>query len=122
MPDKEQSPEEQKWHKTSAVNLFNRVWELMEKEDRSAEGTDEMIHAAHASVYHWSQVGTAQNIAVGEWQVSRMYTVLNRPEPALAHIRRCLEITEAENVTGFYLASAYEGLARASAVAGNAAD
>ena len=31
-----------------------------------------MIHAAHASRYHWSQVGTKANLARGEWQVSRV--------------------------------------------------
>ena len=49
-----------------------------------------MIHAAHAARYHWSKVGTKANLARGEWQVSRVYTVLERPEPALYHAHRCL--------------------------------
>lgn len=58
------------------------------------------------------------NLARGEWQVSRVYAVLGRAEPALHHARRCLEICEAHGIGDFDLAFAYEALARASAVAG----
>jgi hypothetical protein len=40
-----------------AGHLFNRVWVLLEKPDRSAADDDEMVHAAHASRYHWGQAG-----------------------------------------------------------------
>ena len=59
-----------------------------------------MIHAAHASRYHWSKVGTNANLARGEWQVSRVYTVLDRAEPALYHAHRCLTHVEAGARTG----------------------
>ena len=32
-----------------AVALFNRVWELLEKADRTAEDDHELVNAAHAS-------------------------------------------------------------------------
>ena len=47
-----------------------------------------MIHAAHASRYHWSQVGEPVNVAHGEWQCSHVYAALGRAEPALHHARR----------------------------------
>jgi DNA-binding transcriptional MerR regulator len=103
-----------------AIDLFNGVWRLMEKEERSVEEDDTMLHMAHASRYHWGQVGTAANLARGEWQVSRVYTVLGRGEPALHHARRVLEICQENGIGDWDLAFAYEALARASAVAGDA--
>ena len=104
-----------------AVGLFNHVWTLMETTDRTPEQTDEMIHAAHASRYHWGNVGDASNRARGEWQVSRVYAVLGRGEPALWHAKRCLEICRANGIGDWDLAFAYEALARASRVAGDLA-
>lgn len=102
-----------------AVDLFNGVWRLIEKEDRSREDDDRMLHMAHASRYHWGQVGTVVNVARGEWQVSRVYTVLGRGEPALHHARRVLDLCQANGIGDWDLAYAYEALARACAVAGD---
>ena len=113
---------EAEWHRKWAAALFNRVWTLLLKKRRSKDDVDEMIHAAHASRYHWSKVGTAKHLAIGEWQVSRVYAVLRRPEPALWHARRSLEICEAHRVGDFPLAFAHEALARAYAVAGRKRD
>ena len=108
-------------HRRLGVDLFNKTWTLMEKDDRTVEETDEMIHCAHASAYHWMHVGTAANRARSEWQCSRMYAVLGRAEPALHHARRCLDICEssAEALEDWDLPFAYEALARAHAVAGD---
>lgn len=106
-------------HRKFAVDLFNLVWELLEKAERSQEENDSMLHAAHASRYHWGQVGAPVNLARGEWQISRVYSVLNRLEPALYHARRCLEICQQNDIGDFDLAYAYEALARATALAGD---
>ncbi len=104
-----------------AADCFNKAWTLMEKQGRTREDDDEMVHCAHASAYHWSQVGTAVNRARGEWQCSRVYAILGRAEPALHHARRCLELVEASPVEmeEFDLPAAYEALARAHSVAGD---
>lgn len=102
-----------------AVGLFNLVWTLLEKPNRSREQDDEMLHAAHASRYHWGEVGEAVNLARGEWQCSRVYAVLGRGEPALWHARRCIEIYEENGIGDWDIASGYEAMARASAVAGD---
>ena len=65
--------------KSFAAALFSRVWELLEKQDRSTDEVDEMINAAHASRYFWSSVGTAKNYAIGDWQIARVYSTLGRP-------------------------------------------
>jgi hypothetical protein len=112
------SPDEQQIHRRLAAELFNHVWSLLEKPGRDQADDDRMLHAAHASRFHWGEIGEPVNFARGEWQVSRVYAVLGRTEPALFHARRCLEICEAHGIGDFDLAFAYEALARASAVAG----
>ena len=105
-----------------AVGLFNYTWTLLENPDRTQALDDEMLHAAHASRYHWGEVGEAVNLARGEWQVSRVYAVLGRGEPALYHARRCVELNEANpDREDWELGSAFEAMARACVVAGDTA-
>jgi DNA-binding transcriptional MerR regulator len=101
-----------------AADLFNHTWTLLEKPDRTERETDLMIHAAHASRFMWEDIGEPVNHARGEWQIARVYAVADRPEPALWHARRCLQIVEEHGVGDFDLACAYEALARAHATAG----
>ncbi|HTO26822.1 MAG TPA: helix-turn-helix domain-containing protein [Gaiellaceae bacterium] len=103
------------------ADLFNKTWTLMEKEDRTPDDDDEMVHCAHASAYHWRQVGTAANRSRSEWQCSRVYAILDRPAESLRHARRCLEIVEAnpDVMKDWDLPAAYEAMARALWVAGD---
>jgi len=115
----EQEPDlDRDWHRKMAVGLFNLVWDLLDKTERSTEEDEKMVHAAHASRFHWGEIGTALELERGEWQISRVYAVLGRPEAALHHAHRCLAICEANRIGDFDLAFAYEGLARAYAAAG----
>jgi DNA-binding transcriptional MerR regulator len=104
-----------------AKALYNRVWELLETADRTPADDEELVHTAHASRHFWTGVGEEKNRSIGDWQVSRVYSTLGRGEPAVHHARRAL--AHAQNVEGetWLLASAYEGLARAYAVAGDEA-
>jgi hypothetical protein len=113
------TPEEER---QLAVDLFNHAWTLMETDQRTAEQDDELINTAHASAYHWAQVGTPANRARSQWQLSRVYTVLGRAEPALHHARRCREICEMhpEAIEDWDLPYAHEALSRAHALSGEA--
>ncbi len=102
-----------------AVALFNRVWELMTRPDRTVAEEDEMIHAAHASRYHWGVIGTPLQFARGEWQCSRVYAVLGRAEPSLHHASRCLAFTTEHDLGAFDRGAAHEAMARAYRVAGD---
>jgi hypothetical protein len=102
-----------------AAQLFNGTWELLQQESRTAEEDDRMVHMAHASRFHWDNVGDDQNRAIGEWQVARVYAVLGRAEPALFHARRCLDYASRPGIDDWLLPSAHEGLARAQALAGD---
>ena len=104
-----------------AADLFNHTWTLMELADRTPAQDDEMIHSAHASRFHWGEVGRPENLARGEWQCSRVYAVLGRGEPALWHARRCVALCEQHGIGDWDLAFAWEAVARASQVAGDSA-
>jgi hypothetical protein len=119
------------------VDLFNEVWGLMESRAKATLAApqkgpagsarwsdlddDRMLHAAHASRYHWGEAEECkpENLARGEWQISRVYSVLGRAEPAIWHAQRCLEHCEANGIGDWDLAYAYEALARAHGLAGN---
>ena len=66
-------------------------------------------------------MGTGKNRAIGDWPASRVYSTLGRGVPAVHHARRWLEHTRSVEGEPWLLASAYEGLARAYAVAGDRA-
>jgi hypothetical protein len=104
-----------------AATLFNHVWDLLEKPDRSAADDDEMLHGAHASRYHWGVAGEPVYWARGEWQCSRVYAVLGRFEPALHHAGRCLELGMQYGLGPFDIGVAHEAIARSYRIAGDAA-
>ena len=108
--------------RTLAAQLFNYVWTLLERTDRTVDEDDTMLHAAHAQRYHWGQVGGPVNLIRGEWQCSRVYAVLGRAEPARFHAQRCLDHCDRHAVRGFDRGAAYEALARAAKVAGDRAE
>ncbi len=93
-------------NRTLAVDPFNHTWDLLEKRGRTREEDERMVHAAHANRFHWGEVGELLNLAIREWQITRVYFTLRRPSAALRHARRCLEILEEDGITGFYRASA----------------
>ena len=68
------------WHKNEAVRCFNSTWDLLEKTDRTEAENRQMIHMAHASRFHWGEIGTPLQFGRGEWQVSRVYATLDMGE------------------------------------------
>lgn len=103
----------EEFHKHMAVSLFNSTWDYLDKEERTDRENETMIHMAHASRYHWEVSGDPINLARGDWQVSRVYAVLGRFEPALHHAQQSLDVCLKEEIKDFDLAFAYEALARA---------
>ena len=122
MTEGEKKDAAQEWHRKFAVNCFNLVWSLLDKKDRTKEEDDKMAHAAHASRFHWGEIGTAVEFERGEWQISRVYSVLRKPQSTLYHAERCLEICKKNSIGDFDVAFAYEAMARAYAVAGEKAE
>lgn len=108
-------------HLMFAKKTNGRVWELLDKRQRTDEEDQEMVHAAHASMFHWLHSGTAIHRQRGEWLVSRVHCVLGQGDEAVRHAQRCLDLTEKHKdlMQDFDVAFAHEGIARAHAVAGN---
>ena len=106
-------------HRRFAVDCFNETWTYLEKDDLAPGEADRMVSTAHASLYHWLQIGEPVNFARGHWQVSRAYAVAGVGERAVHHGMRCLEICREHGIGDFDLAFAYEAVARGYAVAGD---
>lgn len=109
-------------HRGLAVTLFNDTWGLLGLETRTPEQDDQMVHGAHASCWHWGQVGTVVQAARGEWLCAHVYSVLGRAEPAIHHAGRALRLVE-QGHPGFAdwdLPSALQAVGRAHHVAGEA--
>jgi tetratricopeptide (TPR) repeat protein len=112
------SASEVEFHRKMARKCFNETWDCLDKKERSADAERLMLHLAHTSRFHWSHVGTPSDLAVGDWQISRVYAALNQPELALHFAKSCLEICQKDNLSDV-LHTGYEAMARAYAIAGN---
>ncbi|MBN2878371.1 MAG: hypothetical protein JXN65_01965 [Clostridia bacterium] len=105
--------DERDMHKKLAIGYFNKTWDLIDKKERTDKEDREMIHTAHASLYHWMQIGTPLEFARGEWQVSRVYSILGMGQSALYHGEASLNLCLDNGIGGFDLAFGYEAVARA---------
>ncbi|WP_413300689.1 hypothetical protein AA0X95_19245 [Bacillus sp. 1P10SD] len=105
-------------HKQLAVNSFNAVWDLLDLPQRTTEEEEKMIHLAHTSFWHWTQVvdHTPQNVSIGYWQLSRVYAFAKLGERALYFGEQCLEVSLKNEIEPFYIGYAYEALCRANAL------
>ncbi len=104
-----------------AKTLNSKVWDLLQKPDRSKAEDELMVYSAHTSCYHWLYTGTGLHHQRGEWLIAHVYTVLGITDAALRHAARCLELTNefSKLMEDFDWAYCYECVARANALAGN---
>ena len=107
-------------HRQIGVERFNATWDLIDRADRSADDDVELLLSAMTSRWHWGQVGGPEEISTGDWQVAHAASLLGLGDLALLFARRNLATAEAQGWSGWRLASAHEGMARAFAVAGDA--
>jgi len=104
-----------------AIQLFNETWELIDKKDRTDKDNITMLHKAHASCYLWREEKNPVNDARGEWQVSRVYSILNEGRLALLHANESLSLCLRNQIAGFDLAFGYEAIARSYHTLGDTA-
>jgi hypothetical protein len=95
----------QRWF---AVEFNNRAWELVEKIERTAAETEEMIHAAHAACIHWAAAGKVVNQLRAQCLLATAYAAAGLGEAAVRHAEKCLKLCEAAGAeaTTFDLATA----------------
>lgn len=106
-------------YKRLAGDFFNFTWDCIENANRTQAEDDIMVNAAHASRFLWGLVGTPLNAARGEWQISRVYAIVGRSEPALHHATNSLRLSLDHQLAAFEVGFAYEALARAYGVMGD---
>ena len=82
MADAPSSEEVALWQRRFASLANNRAWRLSESLSRSPEEDEEMLQAAHASMYLWKLVGIASNRAHAAQLVAHVYALLKLPNPA----------------------------------------
>jgi len=109
------SKNEREFHRRTAAKTFNEAWNYLDMKNRNPEDDMEMLRLAHASRYHWGLVGTPENQAVGDWQISRVYAALGESDLALRFADSALSTCK-KNGLNEVVPSAYEGIARAYAV------
>ncbi len=106
-------------HQHFAMELYNLVWDMLDRPERDRLQDELMIHAAHAAAFHWSQVGEPEQLQRSQWQLSRVYTAVGDKAQAMHYARRCFEVTQEQRLGDFDLAFALEAMARANAMNGN---
>ena len=109
-----------KAHRWFGMDLNNSTMDALDAGLVTPASCEPYIHAAHASCYHWMQVGTVANHARGEFAVASVYAAAGLGEAALRHARRYLELIEAnpELMADWDYAFAYDALSRAYTAAG----
>lgn len=113
--------DQQAVHKYFSAYCFNKAWDLIDKPDRSPQDDEDMLRLNQASHWHWTQREdyTAKNASIGYWQTSRIYALLGNAGEARRYGQLCLQASQEQGVRPFYMAYAYEALARAEALAGD---
>ena len=108
-------------HRALGVGLYNRSWDLLEIEDRTPDQDDELVDTAHASAWHWRQVGNEANASRGHWLLARVYAVLGHGAESLYHARRQNELIElgGEGFEPWDAPSGAEAMSRALALSGD---
>jgi len=108
-------------HKRFSAECFNKVWEFIDKKERSPEEEEEMLRLAMTSHWHWTQRSdyAPDKASVGYWQISRVFALMGQADNARRFAKRSLDVLENVEVDPFFIGYAYEALARAEAVAGD---
>jgi len=115
-----ENPNQEDAHRFFARTTNGLAWELLERPARNRDEDEQMVSAAHTSLFHWRQVGTPANWQRGEWLVARVQAALGRNAEAMRHVRACMDLTQShpEAMEDFDVAFAHEGMARVLALAG----
>jgi hypothetical protein len=117
----EQNFTEAEAHLHFAKQFNGKIWELLEKPERTQEEDELLVDYTHASLAHWRVAGTEVHLQRGAWMLAHVYTVLGNTALALQYAEHCLKLTEQykEHLSDFDFAYAYECMARARALAEN---
>jgi hypothetical protein len=107
------------WHRRFAMSCNNRAWDLAAA-PRAAAEEREMLDAAHASAWHWSQVGTEQNRMRATMLLAEVHALAGHGTPAMAYAREMRSYFLGRDTPDWELAFTHAIYAHAAHVAGDA--
>ena len=120
MADTPSAEEEAIWQRRLAAQANNRAWRLSESPGRSPQEDEEMLQAAHASMYFWKLVGNAGNRAHAAQLVAHVYALLKLPNPARYYLAQSEPFFLQQACEPWERACAYAVKASVAAAAGHA--
>ena len=109
------------WHKRFAMACNNRAWELSVRERSKAEDS-EMLDMAHASAWHWAQIGTELNRMRATMLLAEVHALLGMGASALAYARDMRDFFLGQETPDWELAFTHAIHAHAAHVAGQTAE
>jgi len=115
------TPEEiEKWNRWFARETNNLAWTLAENPARTPAQREEMLHAAHASAYHWSRVGGQLHKVRAEMLLGLVHALSGNGSPAIIYARRSCEYITSHDSPDWEIALAHAVFAIAAHAAQDA--
>ncbi|MGZ8259344.1 MAG: hypothetical protein ACXWUL_02195 [Caldimonas sp.] len=109
------------WHRKFAAVGNNRAWELS-VQVRGAAESREMLDAAHASAWHWAQVGTELNRMRATMLLAEVHALLGFGASALAYAEEMRAYFLTRETPDWELALTHTVFAQAAHAAGRSAE
>ena len=106
-------------HAQHGKEFYNATWELIDLPGRRPDQDRLMLATALASRRHWEEAGGMLERVVGDWQVAHVASLTGHASLALDFAQAAVARAESGGLPAWVVASAYEGLARAHATAGD---
>ncbi|MDP9100657.1 MAG: hypothetical protein M3N21_00680 [Actinomycetota bacterium] len=106
-------------HAEHGKDFYNETWELIDLPTRRPDQDRLMLATALASRRHWEEAGGMLERVVGDWQVAHVASLTGHASLALEFAQAAVARAETADLPTWVVASAYEGLARAHATAGD---
>jgi len=108
------------WQRRLAAQANNRAWRLSESPSRSPQEDEEMLQAAHASMYFWKLAGNAGNRAHAAQLVAHVHALLKLPNPAKHYLAQSEPFFLEQDCEPWEKACAFAVKASVAAAAGQA--
>lgn len=122
MSDKLSPEDTALWQRRLASQANNRAWSLSELPVRSAEEDEEMLQAAHAAMYFWKIVGSANNQAHAAQLLAHVYAALKLPNPAAHYLAKSAPVFLSDQAAAWERALAHAVAAHVAAARGDHAE
>lgn len=106
------------WHRYFASESNNKAWDLATKERTEAED-HEMLAAAHASLFHWSVIGTELNHMRAKMIVAEVHALLGMGHTSYMYAKEMYDYYTNRETLDWELALTYAVFAHAAHVSGD---